>query len=390
MANPSDRIRQLLSCYCLLLFGVGTSYAQFVGGSGSGTTQLNVSNSSCSATALNPFAGGSASGSASLTLSNGTCAPAPLNAFSGGSASGFSQVSVSNSACSSAPLNAFSGGNAQGSASISVSNSSCAPAPLNAFGGGNSQGSANLGVSNSACDPAPLNAFAGGSSSGFAALTVSNSSCDPVTLNAFAGGNNGGFDHVAEIVLNQSECATLPIELLYFRADLRENKVLLTWETLTETNNDYFTVERSTDGVDFESLVREEGAGTSFRNLSYRTVDSNPLPGLSYYRLSQTDFDGTTTYSKLVLIEVKPKRMNWKLHPNPISDGETFVTFNLAIAENVSVKLHDMTGRHIAGVSWCEKEPTQLQVVLDNVPVGVYMLQVSWQSVSQQWKIVVE
>jgi len=78
----------------------------------------------------------------------------------------------------------------------------------------------------------------------------------------------------------------------------------LTWQTATETNNDYFTVLRSTDGLSFSSLTYMEGAGNSNSPLSYSYTDANPLPGINYYKIRQTDFDGTTDYSHIVAVEV--------------------------------------------------------------------------------------
>ncbi len=426
----------------MLLLGVGVSYAQFNGGSAGGASSLNVTNSACSATGPNPFAGGSASGAASLAVSSGACSPTPLNAFSGGSSSGFSSISVSNSACSAmplnaftggssagfasvsvsnsacsamplnaftggsasgsasvgvsnsscspAPLNAFSGGAAQGAATVGVSNSSCSPAPLNAFGGGSAQGAASLGVANSACSPAPLNAFAGGSAGGSATVEVVNSACDPVTLNAFAGGSSAGFAHIAEIALDQSTCVSLPIELLSFQAVLQDGEVLLTWETLTEINNDFFTVQRSGNGVDFVAITAVKGAGDSDELQTYQVVDPNPLPGMSYYRLGQTDYDGTEAHSHLVIIENMPEQIHGELHPNPVTGDVAFITFNQPIANETQLQLHDLTGRKLSGITWCVEDSRRLQVNVDDLAQGVYVLQVSWGRLSQQWKIVIE
>lgn len=85
----------------------------------------------------------------------------------------------------------------------------------------------------------------------------------------------------------------LPVELTSFTAKKVENTVLLEWVTESEINNDYFTIERSNDSFDFKPLVSVPGAGNSNSTLNYATVDYTPLRGISYYRLKQTDFDGT-------------------------------------------------------------------------------------------------
>lgn len=93
--------------------------------------------------------------------------------------------------------------------------------------------------------------------------------------------------------------APLPIELLYFDALAIGAQVALNWATATEQNNDFFTVERSADGLIWEEVLVMNGAGTSIHKIDYSAVDSRPLSGLSYYRLKQTDYDGQFSYSTI-------------------------------------------------------------------------------------------
>lgn len=92
----------------------------------------------------------------------------------------------------------------------------------------------------------------------------------------------------------------LPIELLSFTAQAQGTQVDLEWSTASEKNNDYFTVERSADAVAFEPVLRVAGAGNSQQLLQYRDADRDPMTGLSYYRLRQTDYDGTSQVSDAV------------------------------------------------------------------------------------------
>ena len=100
---------------------------------------------------------------------------------------------------------------------------------------------------------------------------------------------------------------TLPIELLYFKAELNNEIVDLYWATSTEMNNDYFSVERSENGKSFDVIFTMRGAGNSSTNRYYSLVDNMPLSGTSYYRLKQTDFDGKFSYSPIVAIRLKEK-----------------------------------------------------------------------------------
>ncbi len=97
--------------------------------------------------------------------------------------------------------------------------------------------------------------------------------------------------------------AILPVQLDNFRAVKNNKSVDLFWETIQETNNDFFTVERSDDGYRFEIIGKVIGAGNSDRPLNYRFVDKAPKLGINYYRLTQTDFDGKDESFDVVNVE---------------------------------------------------------------------------------------
>jgi hypothetical protein len=95
----------------------------------------------------------------------------------------------------------------------------------------------------------------------------------------------------------------LPVNLLYFNAEPVNNKVELKWATASEKNNDFFTIERSTDGYAFEEIIRMPGSGNSSVAITYSSNDKNPVNGVSYYRLKQTDYNGDYTYSNSVMVK---------------------------------------------------------------------------------------
>lgn len=94
----------------------------------------------------------------------------------------------------------------------------------------------------------------------------------------------------------------LPITLLHFRARPEFARVRLDWATAMELDNDHFTVERSADGLHFADLLQVPGAGHSHTLLHYLAWDDRPLGGISYYRLRQTDHDGTSAWSDVVAV----------------------------------------------------------------------------------------
>ena len=103
--------------------------------------------------------------------------------------------------------------------------------------------------------------------------------------------------------------SVLPIELIEFNAVRSRQFVELTWETASEKNNNYFTVEKSIDGLNFSSIGNLSGAGNSSSVLSYKLIDSSPTQDrISYYRLKQTDYDGTFTYSDIVSVKPNVKK----------------------------------------------------------------------------------
>lgn len=96
----------------------------------------------------------------------------------------------------------------------------------------------------------------------------------------------------------------LPVEWGYFRSMPNGKTIALEWETLTENHNSGFSVERSQDGIRFESIAWVEGRGSTQEPSAYEFVDADPpeVP-LVYYRLKQIDFDGSYDYSKLISVQ---------------------------------------------------------------------------------------
>ena len=129
-----------------------------------------------------------------------------------------------------------------------------------------------------------------------------------------------GFDSFSKFAIGQG-INPLPIDLLSFTASHKDEMILLEWETASETNNEWFTIEKSNDGWDFEEVITIPGAGNSNQLLSYEAIDENPYNGISYYRLKQTDFDGQYEYSKMVPVNFnKDMGMSIALWPNPAID----------------------------------------------------------------------
>jgi hypothetical protein len=118
----------------------------------------------------------------------------------------------------------------------------------------------------------------------------------------------------------------LPITLLSFTAEVEDGHVQLKWITASEINNDYFNIEHSKDGVIFTSINKIRGAGNSMQSLNYSSIHHPPIEGISYYRLKQTDYDGQTSYSKIVAVDFNTSDFTLDIYPNPFSKKTTFNT----------------------------------------------------------------
>ncbi|MCZ4410053.1 T9SS type A sorting domain-containing protein [Cryomorphaceae bacterium 1068] len=142
-----------------------------------------------------------------------------------------------------------------------------------------------------------------------------------------------------------ADCANpLPIELLDFWVREHNGDALLAWSTASEINNDRFLLMRTKDGLEFETVGTVSGAGNSSTVLNYTFLDRDPLKGLSYYKLTQVDFDGTESSSELVAF-TNESTGGFQLFPNPTSQDLT-----LTLGEgydNIEVRIYDLTGRLI-------------------------------------------
>ena len=137
------------------------------------------------------------------------------------------------------------------------------------------------------------------------------------------------------------------IELLSLTATERDEYNLIDWTTLSEKNNDYFTLERSSNGVDFRPITAMKGTGTSNTQRTYLYKDMNPMRGVSYYRLTRTDFDGTFKRSKVIAVR---RHFSSYFQVEPLEDARDGIYNVNIITENFGVydlNILDMTGKEV-------------------------------------------
>jgi hypothetical protein len=135
---------------------------------------------------------------------------------------------------------------------------------------------------------------------------------------------------------------------LSFTAEYNDiDAVDLKWTTASEINNDYFTVERSADAVDFTDLIFKDGAGNSSQIITYNDIDRSPLNGKSYYRLKQTDFDGQFSYSNVVPVDINKSEFEIVNTFNSTDQGVLEVSVNCSNNCIVNIELYDVIGKKI-------------------------------------------
>jgi len=169
----------------------------------------------------------------------------------------------------------------------------------------------------------------------------------------------------------------LPVELVSFNAFVEKRVVKLKWSTATELNNSGFYVEKSYDDQNWFSLGFVEGKGTSSETNNYSFDDSIHTQSVQYYRLKQTDFDGTFEYSNVIEVNSNSASFSFQLYqnyPNPFNPVTT-IKFDIPSENEINLTLFDMLGREVKTL-FKGKAPAGTMTVdfnADGLPSGVYI-----------------
>jgi hypothetical protein len=214
-----------------------------------------------------------------------------------------------------------------------------------------------------------------------------NSSSCTTTASTATGTTNAG-------VISNAGSTPLPVSLLYFKSLYNEqlHAAELRWATATELNNDYFTIERSAHGNDFEVIAKIQGNGTSSDASKYIYIDDAVNSGVYYYRLSQTDFDGTTDQLGVIRIELdKPADPFISVYPNPANRDDNLVIDLIDIPnDEYTVAVIDPQGvemiRTKLSISHSSGSTT---IPIHSFQSGIYLVRVSCSQWSTNKKIVI-
>ena len=176
---------------------------------------------------------------------------------------------------------------------------------------------------------------------------TNNSSVIWSDLSAILNTSNTAITKASQLQQNEYALATkgivLPIELISFTAFMENNSVKLNWVTDSECNNDFYTIERGSDGIYFETLAIKKAIGTSLNRNEYTVYDGSPLDGISYYRLKQTDLDGKTKIFPIVAVEKLISQKNeMTVFPIPFYGEEFNVCLMLNTENSILIIVHDL------------------------------------------------
>lgn len=225
-------------------------------------------------------------------------------------------------------------------------------------------------------EPATVNSGSVCSGTGTGSITMNRTVS---TFSPFGFGSSGG--------------SALPIKLVSFDAVSEEKAVKTNWVTSLEINNDYFTVERSTNGVDFTEVGRVDGAGNSTITRNYTFYDENPVQGTSYYRLKQTDYDGTFAYSHIATVSRTSTPTEVAVYPNPAIDIVT-IAVGKTTSPDITVNIFDQFGKSVYHTNYpVSTGGSQSTITVQTnglLPEGVYFVNVVTGQTNHQEKLIIQ
>jgi extracellular elastinolytic metalloproteinase len=177
----------------------------------------------------------------------------------------------------------------------------------------------------------------------------------------------------------------VPVEWGSFTAEKKATSSLLTWTTVQEQNSLKFVVERSIDGISFTEIGSVKASGNSNTTRSYTLADILPVAGINYYRIKQIDLDGRSIYSEVKTVTFNPFKGAISITPNPAKDKIAITvpgnskTLQVVILNAVGQKVQtaNISGQYN-------------QIVLNNLPAGLYYIRISGEEGEQTKKLLVQ
>src|SRR5688500_5295970 len=197
--------------------------------------------------------------------------------------------------------------------------------------------------------------------------------------------NNSGYTN--DFFVSRLVQSPLHVDLLSFNAKYNRNAggVDLDWITATEVNNDFFTIERSRDGIIFQQILQVQGAGISTSVQHYVAFDPDPEAGNNYYRLRQTDYDGKTSISQVVTVNVNSETRKITVYPNPVTTDIT-IDFQNTEYSSVEITVSNMLGETVF-TSIDQSIISKKTIDLNELGAGIYFLELNFDGSRSIYKI---
>ena len=184
----------------------------------------------------------------------------------------------------------------------------------------------------------------------------------------------------------------LPISLLSFEGELHDSDVMLNWKTASEINNDYFSIERSVDGISFEEVGTMTGSGTSFDVQAYHFVDQ--VSGLFsdgttlYYRIKQTDYDGQFSHSHIITVTLDLEESDSYSIESAYFDGDLLnVQLDNFYSGEIQQRLISLDGRILYHAPIDLMGQRTIQLNRTNLGSGLYILELRGEKIQQSIKV---
>lgn len=188
-----------------------------------------------------------------------------------------------------------------------------------------------------------------------------------------------GDDCIGQIKVTGADNNLLPVQLVNFSLLNINKEVTLLWNTASENNSQYFSVQRSRDGINFSEIGVVQATGSSSDSKNYHFVDTKPVFGKNFYRLEQFDNDGKSIVSKVLISEVKSDKINISsITPNPANDRLEVLLFS-PVETNAIIQVVDMTGKILIqqSIELFENINTAKSIDISSLSSGIYHINVS-------------
>lgn len=225
-------------------------------------------------------------------------------------------------------------------------------------------------------------------------------SSDPWSLNgthvAGAGTNatpivkRSAMSGFSQFAIGSTSANPLPVTLTYLNADCTDNGVEVKWQTASENNSDFYAVERSLDGQNWNEIAAKTAAGNSTILLNYSIIDEDRMAGTRYYRLNQLDKNGTSVVYGPISSSCSFNEMAVTVFPNPASSNVT-IAVQTPTAGLVELNIHAMDGKLIAHSSaMIESGSTVLPFNLEGNKSGVFLVSILLNGQNKTEKLILQ